>query len=176
VPLHAAVNADKRVVTIDLKSETGKSAFEKLVVAVDVLLEPYRPGVIECLGFDNRRLREPNPGLIHCALSGYGQTGPLRLRAGHYINYLAMTGFLNVTGTAEKPVMSFPPIADYGSALQAATTILGALIGRGRGDDLLNGGAACYHVYATADGGFISLGAIEEVFWYNFCQALGRDD
>ena len=128
-----SVNASKRVVSIDLKSEPGRSAFEKLVVAADVLLESYRPGVIERLGFGNKRLRELNPGLIHCALSGYGQTGPLRLRAGHDINYVAMTGSLNVTGTAERPVMAFPPIADYGGVLQAATAILGALIGRERG-------------------------------------------
>ena len=98
-PFHAAVNAGKRVVSIDLKSEPGKSAFDELVVAADVLLESYRPGVIERLGFGNKRLRELNPDRIHCALSGYGQTGPFRLRAGHDINYVAMTGSLNITST-----------------------------------------------------------------------------
>jgi len=209
-PFHAAVNAGKRVVAIDLKSDTGRDGFAKLVKASDVLLESYRPGVFERLGFGRDCLRELNPRLVHCALSGFGQTGPLRLRAGHDINYVAMTGGLGVTGTKDNPVTAFPPIADYGGALQAVAAITGALLGRerdgegayldvamadavlawqaygltqanagrvpARGGDLLNGGAACYQIYATQDGGFISLGAIEEVFWQNFCRALDRDD
>jgi crotonobetainyl-CoA:carnitine CoA-transferase CaiB-like acyl-CoA transferase len=214
-PFHAAVNAGKRVVTIDLKSDEGRDGFSRLARSADVLLASYRPGVLERLGFGPDHLRELNPRLIHCALSGFGQTGPLRLRAGHDINYVAMTGSLSASGTGEKPVMAFPPIADYGGALQAVAAITGALLGRERsgegayldvamadavlawqaygltqaatasagsgrvpvrGGDLLNGGAACYQIYATSGGGFISLGAIEEVFWRNFCRALGRED
>ncbi len=214
-PFHGVVNAGKRGVFLDLKSDDGKRAFEELVGSADVLLESYRPGVLERLGFAPDRLRNLNPGLVLCRLSGYGQTGPLRLRAGHDVNYVAMTGALDATGSTDKPLMAFPPIADYGGALQAVAAILGALVGRqqsGRGaildvamadtvlawqaygltqaglaghgqgnaparaTDLLNGGAACYQVYAAADGGFISLGAIEEVFWANFCRAVGRDD
>ncbi len=208
---HGVINAGKRIVRIDLKSSEGKSALETLVRKTDVLLESYRPGVLERLGFGIDRLRELNSGLIHCALSGYGQTGPLRLASGHDMNYIAMTGALNVTGPAEKPVAAFPPVADYGGALQAVIAIQGALFSRfrtGKGAfldvamadsilawqasamtqadqaddgptracDLLTGGAACYQNYQTSDGKFISLGAIEEVFWKNFCEAVERPE
>ena len=210
-PFHGVINAGKRVVRIDLKSIEGKSTLEELVRQADVLLESYRPGVLERLGFGAERLRELNESLIHCALSGYGQTGPLRLASGHDMNYIAMTGALNVTGPAEKPVAAFPPVADYGGALQAVIAIQGALFSRtrtGRGAfldvamadsilawqasamtqagqaergpsrarDLLTGGAACYQNYETSDGKFISLGAIEEIFWKNFCEAVDRPD
>jgi len=210
-PFHGVINAGKRVVRIDLKSGEGKTALEALVRQADVLLESYRPGVLERLGFGGERLRELNEGLVHCALSGYGQTGPLRLASGHDMNYIAMTGALNVTGPAEKPVAAFPPVADYGGALQAVIAIQGALFSRtrtgkgacldvamadsilawqasamiqagqaeqapSRARDLLTGGAACYQNYQTSDDRFISLGAIEEVFWKNFCEAVGRPD
>ena len=204
------INAGKSVVAIDLKSADGKKAFETLVRAADVLLESYRPGVLERLGFGPGRLKSLNPGLVHCALSGFGQTGPNRLRAGHDINYVASTGALSVSGTPEKPVMAWPPAADYASAFQAALTMLGALVARartgegvyldvslaesmlawqalgltgaklggkpGRGENLLNGGAACYQVYATGDGRFVTLGALEAHFWANFCAAMERPD
>jgi alpha-methylacyl-CoA racemase len=210
-PFHGVINAGKRIVRIDLKSNAGKSALEALVREADVLLESYRPGVLERLGFGVERLRELNSGLVHCALSGYGQTGPLRLASGHDMNYIAMTGALNVTGPADKPVAAFPPVADYGGALQAVIAIQGALFSRtrtgkgtfldvamadsilswqasamtqadqadegpNRARDLLTGGAACYQNYETSDGKFISIGAIEEVFWKNFCEALERPD
>ncbi len=98
----------------------------------DVLLESFRPGVMERLGFGRERLRRLNPRLVHCALSGFGQSGPYRLRAGHDLTYLAMTGALSVTGTAETPVMPFPPVADHAGAMQAAIAILGALLRRQR--------------------------------------------
>jgi len=208
-PFHGVINAGKRIVRIDLKSDAGKADFETLLRLADVLLESYRPGVLERLGFGAARLRQLNEGLVHCALSGYGQTGPLRLASGHDMNYIAMTGALNVTGPAEKPVAAFPPVADYGGALQAVIAIQGALFSRtrtGKGAyldvamadsilawqasamtqaeqatraptrarDLLTGGAACYQNYQTSDGKFISLGAIEEIFWNNFCEAVER--
>lgn len=214
-PFHAVINAGKRIVRIDLKSDDGRSALENLVEKTDVLLESYRPGVMDRLGFGWKRLRELNPGIVHCALSGYGQNGPLRLASGHDMNYIAMTGALQVTGPAEKPQAAFPPVADMGGALQAVIAIQGALIARSRtgegafldvamadtilswqasamtqsdlaGKDgkpqprrareLLTGGAACYQTYKTSDDRFISIGAIEEVFWKNFCEALDRSD
>ena len=97
----------------------------------------YRPGVLDRLGFGNEVLRQLNPSLVHCALSGYGQTGPARHASGHDINYQAITGGLNQCGMPDRPVIPFPPMADYAGALQAVLTVLGALIGRGR-----NGGVA----------------------------------
>ena len=207
-PYHALVNAGKRVITLDLKSETGLSGFQELVRSTDVLLESYRPGVMERLGFGWEALQTINPKLVHCALSGFGQNGPLRLTAGHDINYVAAAGQLDLTGDADSPHPAFPMVADYAGALQATISILGALIGRGtsgqgafidvamtdavlawqnqtlaatqlgdavaRDQNMLTGGAAFYRVYKCADENFICLGAIEEVFWGNFCHAVDQ--
>ncbi|MDA0305407.1 MAG: CoA transferase [Proteobacteria bacterium] len=131
-PFYDAVNAGKTVVKIDLKSDAGKQAFEDLLRAADVLLESYRPGVLDRLGFGRDHLEALNSGLIHCALSGYGQTGPNRSRSGHDINYVASTGAMSASGIAQRPVIGWPPAADYASALQAALTVSGALLARTR--------------------------------------------
>ncbi|TYO95768.1 crotonobetainyl-CoA:carnitine CoA-transferase CaiB-like acyl-CoA transferase [Geothermobacter ehrlichii] len=131
-PFYKQVNAGKSVVEIDLKKAAGKQTLTELVRAADVLLESYRPGVLERLGFGRERLEQINPRLIHCALSGFGQTGPCRQRAGHDLTYLAMSGMLSLTGTGQTPVIPFPPICDYAAGKQAATSILAALLRRGR--------------------------------------------
>jgi alpha-methylacyl-CoA racemase len=204
-PFWRVLNSGKTVTTLDLKSDQGKQAFSALLTRADVLLESYRPGVLDRLGFGNETLRQLNPSLVHCALSGYGQTGPARHAAGHDINYQAITGGLNQCGTPERPIIPFPPMADYAGALQAVLTVLGALIGRGRngggcfidvsmaesllqwnaisfnapmrrGQGLLNGGAAFYQIYPTADGRFVTLSPLEPRFWDNFCNAVGRPE
>ena len=131
-PWYKQVNAGKKLLRLDLKDEAGHSALEKLVSAADVLLESYRPGVMERLGFGAERLRRLNPCLVHCALSGFGQTGPYRLRGGHDITYVALSGMLDLTGTVEEPVVPFPPLCDYAGGKQAATAILAALLRRAR--------------------------------------------
>ncbi|MGD8348752.1 MAG: CoA transferase, partial [Gammaproteobacteria bacterium] len=170
----------------------------------DILLESFRPGVLARLGFTREQLGELNPGLIHCALSGFGQTGPYAQRAGHDINYCSLAGQSLVSGTVERPVIAYPPIADHAGAMQAAVAMLAALHGREsrnggifldisitesilawqylpalgstgeRAASILDGGAACYNIYRCSDGAFISLGAIEPVFWKNFCGAVNR--
>ncbi len=131
-PYYDTINAGKTVVAIDLKAEDGKQAFETLIQSADVLLESYRPGVLDRLGFDRKTLESLNGGLIHGALSGYGQTGPKRLRFGHDINYIASTGAFSASGIHERPVMTWPPKADYASAQQTVVAILGALMARSR--------------------------------------------
>ncbi len=131
-PYYDAINAGKTVVAIDLKSDDGKQAFGTLIRSADVLLESYRPGVLDRLGFDRKTLVSLNEGLVHCALSGYGQTGPKRLRSGHDINYIASTGAFSASGISERPVMTWPPPADYASAQQSVVAILGALLARSR--------------------------------------------
>jgi len=126
------VNRGKRVVRLDLKDERGRRLFEQLVTAADVLVEGYRPGVMARLGFSAERLAEINPRLIHCSLSGYGQTGPHAPRAGHDLTYLALAGTLAVSGPAERPAIPMPPMADYSGAMLAAMAILAALQGRSR--------------------------------------------
>jgi len=83
-----ALNRNKRSACLDLKMESGRAAFLQVLARYDVLLEQFRPGVLERLGLGHRLLLEKNPRLIVCALTGYGQDGPLSLRAGHDLNYL----------------------------------------------------------------------------------------
>ncbi|MBB4267402.1 CaiB/BaiF CoA transferase family protein [Roseospira visakhapatnamensis] len=133
---YTVLNRNKTVVRVDLKTEDGRRAMEDLIRGSHVLLESYRPGTLERLGLGRDRLQEIAPHLVHCALSGYGQDGPLRLRAGHDLTYLALSGALAATGPAERPVMPFPPLADHAGALMAVIAILGALLRRlrsGRG-------------------------------------------
>ncbi len=152
-PFYKQINAGKQVVLLNLKSEDDKQVLAKLLEVADVLLESYRPGVLERLGFSRSRLQQLNPKLIHCALSGFGQTGPCRERAGHDLTYLAMSGMLNLTGTAETPIMPFPPICDYAAGKQAATAILAALLRRGR----------------TGQGAFIDVSLFETALsWQSF--------
>lgn len=131
-PFYKQLNRNKTVVRLDLKGEEGKAAFTDMVAKADVVLESFRPGVLDRLGFGADRLREINPAIVHCALSGFGQNGPNRLRAGHDITYLALTGALAATGPAEAPAVPFPPAADHAGAVHAVIAILGALLRRQR--------------------------------------------
>jgi alpha-methylacyl-CoA racemase len=129
-PAYRLLNAGKTVVRLDLKAEGPRAGFERLLARADVLMESYRPGTLERLGFPRQRLEAINPRLVHCALSGFGQTGPHRLAAGHDITYLALTGGLARTGPAGRPHMPYPPLADHAGAMQAAFAILAALLRR----------------------------------------------
>ncbi|CAA6605433.1 Acyl-CoA transferase/carnitine dehydratase [Rhodospirillaceae bacterium LM-1] len=126
------LNAGKTVTRLDLKTSEGKQAFERMAAKADVLMESFRPGTLDKLGFPASRLQEINPRLIHCALSGFGQTGPYRLRAGHDLTYVALAGALAAQGTKETPVVADPPLADHAGAQQAVSAILAALLGRAR--------------------------------------------
>ncbi|HEX4691213.1 MAG TPA: CoA transferase, partial [Solirubrobacteraceae bacterium] len=96
--LFLSLNRGKRSVRIDLKSEAGRDVLLRLAVDADVLVESFRPGVLDRLGVGWERLREVNPRLVYCAISGYGQDGPYRDRAGHDMDYLALGGLLGLTG------------------------------------------------------------------------------
>lgn len=127
--LFLALNRGKRSIRVDLKQERGREVLMRLAAEYDVLLESFRPGVLDRLGVGYERLREANPGLVYCAISGYGQDGPLRDRVGHDINYLALTGVLGLSGEpGGPPVQAAGQIADLGGgALMAAFGILAAL-------------------------------------------------
>jgi alpha-methylacyl-CoA racemase len=129
-----ALNRGKRSIQIDLKSEAGIDVLLRLVRRSDVLLESFRPGVMERLGVGYERLRDENPGLVYCSITGYGQDGPLRDRAGHDVNYLALGGLLGLTGeSGGPPIQAAGQIADVGGgALMAAVGILMALRERDR--------------------------------------------
>jgi alpha-methylacyl-CoA racemase len=132
--LFLALNRGKRSVRLDLKSEGGREVLLRLVREYDVLLESFRPGVMERLGVGYQRLREENPRLVYCAITGYGQDGPYTARSGHDMNYLGLNGLLGLSGDAGgPPVQSAGQIADLGGgALMAAFGILAALRERDR--------------------------------------------
>jgi crotonobetainyl-CoA:carnitine CoA-transferase CaiB-like acyl-CoA transferase len=127
------LNRNKQSITIDLKSPGGKEIFLRMVRDADVLLEGFRPGVMDRLGLSYDALSQDNPGLVYCSLSGYGQTGPDRLKPGHDLNYLAEAGALQLFGKAgEAPIVPGLSIADVGGgSLMASTGILAALLSRG---------------------------------------------
>lgn len=122
----------KRSVAINLKTPAGVSLLKKLCLQSDVVLEPYRKGVMEKLGLGPQELLRENPRLIYARLTGYGQNGSLSLAAGHDINYLAMSGLLSRLGrSAEKPYAPLNLVADFaGGGLTCALGIVLALLER----------------------------------------------
>lgn len=211
--LYQVVNRNKRSLRLDLKHPDGKAAFEKLVANADILVEGFRPGVMDKLGLGYEALARINPRLVFCSISGYGQTGPYALRAGHDINYIGYAGVLDQIGTAGgAPAISNLQLGDLlGGTMTALFGVLVALVdarasGKGRlvdvsmtdgvmahaifpltevlangrvkprGEDLLTGEVPCYGVYRTADGRYMAVGALEEKFWHQVCDTLGRPD
>lgn len=207
------VNRNKKSITLDLKKEEGKAIFRKLAASSDVVVDQFRPGVMKKMGLDYESLKTINEGIIYCAITGYGLTGPLRDVAGHDLNYLNLSGVTELTGTYQgMPAMSGVQIADIaGGTLYSVIAILLALAsrektGKGqlcdiammdasisllaytlgewagwgklpeRGNDVLTGGYACYNVYKTKDERYVSLGAVEDKFWAEFCVKIGRPE
>ena len=132
--LFLSLNRGKRSIRVDLKSPAGKDVLLRLVRDADVLLESFRPGVLDRLGVGYERLRDENPGLVYCAITGFGQDGPNRDRPGHDINYLGLNGILGLSGEAGgPPVSAAAQIADLGGgALMAVAGLLIALEERAR--------------------------------------------
>jgi alpha-methylacyl-CoA racemase len=127
--LFLSLNRGKGSIRLNLKEQAGREVLLKLAGQYDVVLESFRPGVMDRLGVGWERLREQNPRLVYCAISGYGQDGPYTARSGHDMNYLGLNGLLGLTGEAHgPPVQSAGQIADLGGGgLMAAFGILAAL-------------------------------------------------
>ena len=127
--LFLALNRNKRSIRLDLKHERGREALLALVREHDVVLESFRPGVLDRLGVGYERMREENPAIVYCAITGYGQDGPRRGAAGHDMNYLGLVGLLGLTGErGGGPVQAAGQIADLGGgALMGAFGIMAAL-------------------------------------------------
>ena len=127
--MFTTLNRSKRSIRLDLKSPRGRDLFLGLVEHADVVLESFRPGVLERLGLDLGALHARNRRLVLCSISGFGQDGPDRELAGHDLNYLARAGVLGITGTADgRPVVPGVQIADIGGgAMGAVAAILAAL-------------------------------------------------
>jgi crotonobetainyl-CoA:carnitine CoA-transferase CaiB-like acyl-CoA transferase len=131
--LFEIVNAGKRSMVLDLKDPAARPTVQALLESADVVVEGFRPGVMQRLGCDAEAALELNPGIIYCSISGYGQTGPYRDHPGHDLNYQALTGLCDMhTDASGRPHGSALPIADLSSAMTAVTSILAGLIGRQR--------------------------------------------
>ena len=128
-----AQNAGKRSVTIDLKSTAGKAVFHRLVRSADVVIENFRPGVMERLGLGYESLRDIRPDLIYCAISGFGQDGPLKNNPAYDQIVQGLSGVMSVTGdAASAPLRVGYPVADTIGGLTAAFAIAAALVRRAR--------------------------------------------
>lgn len=127
-----ALNRNKKGMILNLKVKEGKDIFYQLIETYDIVLEGFRPGVMDRLGIGYQELKKRNPRIIFCSLSGYGQDGPYRERSGHDINYIGLGGILEITGAKDGPPI--PPgvqIADIGGGgMMAALAILSAIIHR----------------------------------------------
>ncbi len=198
---------------LDLKASEGREAFLRLATGADVVIESFRPGVVDRLGIGYSAVSGANDRIIYCSTSGYGQSGPSSLRAGHDLNYLALGGYLGCTtprGDGGPPIPGATVADSAAGGMHAAIAILAAVVRRattgvgeyldvsvadgvvqlmslhidgylatgvepGPGSDILTGRYACYDSYRTADGKWMSVGAIEPPFFVNLCRALGCD-
>jgi alpha-methylacyl-CoA racemase len=200
----------RRSVGLNLKDPAAIELLLRLAANADVLVEGFRPGVAERLGFGPRVCSERNPGLIFARMTGWGQDGPLAPTAGHDIDYIAISGALSMIGRAgESPVPPVNLLGDFGGGgMLLALGILAALVERAhsglgqvvdaamvdgsalltafvygmrasgtwqdnRGSNLLDGGAPFYDTYATADGQYVAVGALEPQFYAALLDGLG---
>ena len=202
----------RRSIGLNLKDPAGVDVLLRLVETADVLVEGFRPGVTERLGFGPDACLERNPGLVYGRMTGWGQEGPMARMAGHDINYIAVAGALDPVGRAgERPLPPLNLVGDFGGGgMLLAVGILAALherssSGRGqvvdaamvdgaalltsfihgmrgqgvwqdaRGTNLLDSGAPFYDTYETADGLFMSVGALEPQFYAALLHGLGLE-
>jgi crotonobetainyl-CoA:carnitine CoA-transferase CaiB-like acyl-CoA transferase len=127
-----SVNRGKRSVALDLKDERAREAFYELVADADVVVEQFRPGVVERLGVDYGSVREYSPNVVYCSLTGYGQNGPLADAAGHDLNYVGLAGMLDMTREDESTPPPVPgyQVGDMAGGLFAAFAVVSALLSR----------------------------------------------
>lgn len=131
--LFLALNRNKRSIVLDLKAPGGKDAFLRLAEKADVVVEGFRPGVLDRLGIGWDVLSARNPRLSLCSMSGWGQDGPYAQRAGHDLGYIAIAGLLGIGGPKDgAPAIPGVPVADLASSFTAVSSILAALLGRER--------------------------------------------
>ena len=131
------VNRNKRSIVLDLKSPAGKEACLKLIDTADVVVENYRPGTAERLGFGYKALKERNPRLVYCSISGFGQTGPYKDRGGFDLVAQAMSGLMSICGEVDGPPFRLPvPVGDLTAGMFGAQAgVLAALVVREKTGD-----------------------------------------
>jgi alpha-methylacyl-CoA racemase len=169
--LFLSLNRNKRSIRLDLKHEDGREALLELVRDADVVLESFRPGVLDRLGVGYEHMRERNPGIVFCAISGYGQDGPKRDASGHDMNYLGLIGLLGLTGergggVGGGPIQSAGQIADLGGgALMAAFGIMAALRERDGSPEHPGSGAGQMVDVSMSDGALSWLAMVAAAYF-----------
>ncbi|CAI8876423.1 alpha-methylacyl-CoA racemase [Pseudomonas sp. IT-196MI5] len=161
---HAYLNRNKRSLALDLKQPEALEVIRSLLQDYDIVLEQFRPGVMERLGLGYEALKAINPKLIYVSITGYGQTGPYKDRAGHDINYLALSGLASYTGRADSgPLPLGMQVADVaGGSLHGVIGLLAAVIARqqtGQGQHLDVSMTDCsFSLNALAGAGYLACG------------------
>lgn len=189
-------------VALDLQTEAGAGAFRRLAIRADVVVESFRPGTLDAWGLGAGDLREANPRLVVCALSGFGEAPGWRRRAAHDLNFAALSGLTSLLGGGVPGIQ----VADVSSAMLAVTGILAALLRRERTglgaaidqplaagplpflawawadsaaggpsvtDTILGGRCPAYRIYSCSDGAAVAVAAIEPKFWTALVRELG---
>lgn len=201
--LYASLNARKRIIEVDLKEPAGRARVLDLAAGADVLIEGFRPDVLDRLGVGYDVVRKSNPQIVYCSVTGFGADGPLAQVAGHDLNYQAWSGVLGER--APEVFRSGVPVADLAAGVHAALAVCAALNARtrdGAGDrievsmaDVLATWVApgtrlgatqapdrpirypAYGTFTCADGRWITLGVLtEDHFWRPLCACLGLMD
>ncbi|KAF2390826.1 CaiB/BaiF CoA transferase family protein [Pseudomonas frederiksbergensis] len=161
---HAYLNRNKRSLALDLKQPEALAVIKQLLQDHDIVLEQFRPGVMERLGLGYEALKAINPKLIYVSITGYGQTGPYKDRAGHDLNYLALAGLSSYTGRADSgPVPLGMQVADIaGGSLHGVIGLLAAVIARqqtGQGQHIDVSMTDCaFSLNAMAGAGYLACG------------------
>ena len=150
-----AMNRNKYGLALDIRTPAGKEILWHLISTADVLIENFRPGTLERLGFGYETVHAKHPALIYCSLSGFGHTGPYSQRGGFDLVTQAMSGLISVTGTAEEPAKVGVPISDLNAGLFASHAILAALFYRSR----------------TGEGQYIDTSLFEASLAYTFWES-----
>ncbi|MDQ1005329.1 alpha-methylacyl-CoA racemase [Neobacillus niacini] len=157
--VYAQLNRSKKSLALDLKQDEAREIIFKLIEEYDIIIEQFRPGVMDRLGIGYETLKEVNPSIIYCSLTGYGQTGPLRNKAGHDINYLALSGAASYSSRKNQaPVPAGIPVADIGGG--SMPVVIGIL-------------AAVYHRTQTGEGQHIDVSMMDNIYAYNALSGSG---
>lgn len=200
----SALNRNKKSICLNFKTDAGREAYFKLVEEADIVVENFRPGVMDRLGIGYEKEKAINPRIIHCSMSSFGKDDPRSLKALHDINFQALSGYLSLNGAKISPIH----FVDVSTGMAAVQSLMAALLQRtstGEGtycdvrmfdsfvwwnalidarldfqgdvdSTTLDFPALAYNIYETKDGGHVSIAMLEEKFWDTFLTALGRTD
>lgn len=201
----SALNRNKQSICLNFKSDKGREAYFRLLKTADIVIENFRPGVMDRLGIGRDVEVSVNPRIIHCSMSSFGKDDPRSLKALHDINFQALSGYLSLNGAKISPIH----FVDVSTGMAAVQNLMAALLQRevtGEGSycdvkmfdsfvwwnalidarydfqgesvssETLDFPALAYNIYETNDGGHISIAMLEEKFWQSFLKALGRED